>query len=253
MAGSRTTPPSLHERILLELRDRILSGALLPGERIPNEIELSVQYGCSRMTVNKVMTELANAGLIERRRHAGSFVRPSKSQSAILEIKDVETEVSELGVPHRYELIARNRRRSTSQDKRYLGLKDNAPIVEVTCRHFAAGQPFCLEERIINLLAVPDAADESFSITAPGSWLMHRIPWTEAEHRVRAVGADAAVAGMLLIQEAAACLVVERQTWNAANPVTFVRLTYPSEAHELIAHFKPARRKSEDWALTQFR
>lgn len=245
MAAPRTASPSLHERILSELRHLILSGAWPPGHRIPYELELTVQYGCSRMTMNKVLTELADAGLIERRRHAGSFVRQPKSQSAILEVKDVESEVSELGLPHGYELLARHKRRSTAADRKALGLAEAAPVLEVICRHFAAGRPFCLEQRLINLVAVPEAAEQGFSEMAPGSWLLTRVPWTEAEHRVRAAGAEPEAAEALGIGEEAPCLVVERQTWNAANPVTFVRLIYPSSAHELVAHFKPARRKGE--------
>jgi GntR family histidine utilization transcriptional repressor len=245
MAAPRTASPSLHERILSELRHLILSGAWPPGHRIPYEIELTSQYGCSRMTMNKVLTELADAGLIERRRHAGSFVRQPKSQSAILEVKDVESEVSELGLPHGYELLARHKRRATAEDRRALGLVESVPILKVTCRHFAAGRPFCLEQRLINLVAVPEAAEQAFATEAPGSWLLTRVPWTEAEHRARAAGAEPDAAAALAIAEGAACLVVERQTWNTTNPVTFVRLTYPRGAHELVAHFKPARIRGE--------
>ena len=71
----RTTAiPSLHERILGEIEERILSGEWAPGVRIPFEHELAAHYHCSRMTVNKALSELAKAGLIERRRKAGSFV-----------------------------------------------------------------------------------------------------------------------------------------------------------------------------------
>lgn len=250
MAAPRNALPSLHERILITLREQILSGEWPPGHRIPYELELSAQYGCSRMTMNKVLTELVAAGLIERRRHAGSFVRQPKSQSAILEVKDVESEVSELGVPYGYELLARQKRRSHAGDRQALGLAQPAPVIEVICRHFAAGRPFCLEQRLINIVAVPEAGDQAFAVMAPGSWLVTRVPWTEAEHRVRAAGADPEAAAALEIAEGAACLVVERQTWNAANPVTFARLTYPSGAHELVAHFKPARMRGE--TVTRF-
>ena len=66
---------SLYQRILSDIRGRILSGEWQPGHRIPFEHELSAEYGCSRMTVNKAMSELARTGLIERRRRSGSFSR----------------------------------------------------------------------------------------------------------------------------------------------------------------------------------
>ena len=101
---------SLYQRILSEIRARILSGEWQPGHRIPFEHELSVEYGCSRMTVNKAMSELAKSGLIERRRRSGSFVSRPRSQAAILEIHDIRTEVQALGLPYRYQLMSHRTR-----------------------------------------------------------------------------------------------------------------------------------------------
>lgn len=85
MASDRTSgTASLHAKILGDIEGRILSGALPPGARIATEHELAASYDCSRMTVVKVLTQLANAGLIERRRKAGTFVRQPSSQAAVL-------------------------------------------------------------------------------------------------------------------------------------------------------------------------
>ncbi len=237
--GDRPASVSLHRRILDEIEARILSGAWPPGHRIPSEHELAAFYGCSRMTVNKVLSQLAGTGLIERRRKAGSFVRRPQSQSAVLEIKDIRAEVIELGMAHRHEIGARERRRSRQRDRERLGLSIPGVVLDVACRHFAGERPFCLEDRLINLAAVPEAGAESFAEVAPGAWLVARVPWTAAEHRIRAVAADADTAARLAILPGAACLVVERRTWMTDRPVTFVRLTYPGEAHGLVARFSP--------------
>lgn len=231
--------PSLHQRILSDIESRILRGDWRPGHRIPFEHELTEQYGCSRMTVNKVLTQLAQAGLIERRRKAGSFVVQPHSQSAVLEIQDIKAEVGALGQPYHFEITARRKRRGAAVAHSLLIPVPQGPILELTCHHFAGPRPFCLEERLINLAAVPDAATEPFSDIAPGPWLVRQVPWTAAEHRIRASGADRTAAEALRIPEEAACLVIERRTWRAEHPVTFVRLTYPADAHELIARFAP--------------
>ena len=54
--------PSLHRRILEDVEGKILSGEWPPGHRIPFEHELTEQYQCSRMTVNKAITELVKRG-----------------------------------------------------------------------------------------------------------------------------------------------------------------------------------------------
>ena len=90
-------PAPLHERIRRAIEAQILSGAWPPGARVPGEIELMAQYGCARMTVNKALSALAHAGLVERRRRAGTFVARPRSQSMVLEITDLAREVTARG------------------------------------------------------------------------------------------------------------------------------------------------------------
>ncbi|MEO5755666.1 MAG: histidine utilization repressor [Mesorhizobium sp.] len=232
---------SLHQRILSDISERILSGAWAPGYRIPYEHELTEQYSCSRMTVNKALSQLAKAGLIERRRRSGSFVRRPQSQAAVLEINDIRIEVEALGLPYRYELLSRNKRRSSAEDRALLELGAAGPVLALECRHFAKKRPFAHEQRLINLTAVAEASDEAFLDTAPGPWLIGRVPWSEAEHRIRAVAADKDIAAALDIETGAPCLVVERRTWSADHPVTHVRFTYAAESHTLVARFTPSQ------------
>lgn len=235
-----TAPASLHQKILADLQGKILSGKLAPGARIATEHELAEAYDCSRMTVSNVLAKLARAGLVERRRKAGTFVTRPQSQAAVLEIHDIEAEVQALGLPYRFELVSRASRRSTASDRERLGTRSAGRVVDLVARHFADDRVFCLEERLINAEAVPEAAHESFRDVAPGRWLLDSIPWTAAEHRIGARGAGEDVAAALSVPLNTACLIVARRTWRAALPVTHVRLTYPGDSHQLVAHFTPA-------------
>jgi len=232
----------LHRRILNDIRAKILSGEWPPGHRIPFEHELTIQYGCSRMTVNKAMSELARTGLIERRRRSGSFVRQPRGEAAILEIHDVRSEVEALGLPYRYELDARTERSATEADAETFSPEPSTMVLELRCRHFAADRPFCTEQRLISLDAVPAALDEGFAVSAPGPWLLDRVPWSAAEHRISAAAADSAMAEALDIEDGAPCLVVERRTWSADRAVTVARFTYPAASHSLVARFSPVAR-----------
>ena len=232
---------SLSQRILSDIVRRILSGEWPPGHRIPFEYELTATYGCSRMTVNKALTQLAKSGLIERRRRAGSVVTRPLTQSAVLQIQDIRAEVLELGLPYRFDLTERRVRKSNAADQANLGLRQSGSILALTCRHFAGNTPFCLEERIINLSAVPEAVDEAFSEDAPGAWLVKRVPWSRAEHTIRAIGADDDVAAALSVAKDTACLVIERRTWSGDRPITHARLTYEGSRYALVARFTPGQ------------
>lgn len=238
----KTSALSLHDRIIGDIERNILSGTWPPGMRIPFEHELCAEYSCSRMTVNKALSELARAGLIERRRKAGSFVMRAPSRTAALEISDVRAEVEELGAVYRFEILTRRHRRAGQSDAVRLEGIGTGPILDLVCRHWAGDKPFCLEERLINLTATPDAADEPFAETPPGAWLFARAPWTSAEHRIAARQATTRTSTLLDIPPGSACLAVERRTWSGLAAITYVLLTYPGELHELVARFSPSQK-----------
>ena len=233
---------SLHQRILGDIEGRILSGEWPPGARIPFEHELSETYACSRMTVNKALTQLAKSGLIERRRKAGSFVARTPSRSVVLEISETKSEVVALGLPYRYEMLTRRTRRAQRADEARLNGIGAGPVLDLTCLHWAGKRRFCLEERLLNLGAVPEAAEETFAEVSPGPWLLARVPWTSAEHRIGAHAAEGKRAELLGLAPGQACLTVERRTWSAETSITYVRFIYPGESHEIVARFSPSQR-----------
>jgi GntR family transcriptional regulator len=65
----------LHRQLFLVLHDEIARGAIAPGDALPTEQALCDQFGVSRITVRRALTDLAERGYIERRQGVGSFVR----------------------------------------------------------------------------------------------------------------------------------------------------------------------------------
>lgn len=238
------TDTTLHKRIRSEIAERILSGDWAPGHRIPFEHELMAQYGCSRMTVNKALTPLADNGLIVRRRRAGSFVARPRIHSAVLDIPDIQAEITGRGEPYGYELLSRKIRTASRRDNKSLELAVSGRILTLQCLHRASGRPFAIEERLISLSAVPAAEAVDFTQTPPGTWLLGFVPWTEAEHKISAINTSRASAKLLLIEPSIACLSLERRTWRGDDPITHVRLTFPGEAYDLVARFAPMGEKA---------
>lgn len=235
-------PMALHARIQHDVESRILSGEWLPGHRIPFEHELTAKYQCSRMTVNKALSELVKKGLIERRRKSGSYVRQPEVLSAVLDIHQLEREVRALGLDYSFRLLRSVERSATEEDRQRLALDHEARVMQIESLHIAGQRPFCLEDRLINVDEVPKAIEANFLVTPPGSWLLEQVPWSAAEHRINATGADRNEASVLDLKEGAPCLVIARRTWNASGSVTQVKLTYPGDMHTLVAQFAPAGR-----------
>ena len=65
---------SLHDEVLIRLRDRIVEGRLVPGARVP-ERELCVEFGVSRTPLREALKVLAAEGLVELFPNRGARVR----------------------------------------------------------------------------------------------------------------------------------------------------------------------------------
>ncbi|GAA4725800.1 GntR family transcriptional regulator [Promicromonospora umidemergens] len=66
---------TLFRGIADEIRNRITTGELAPGTRLPTESQLMDQYGTSRNTIRLALAALENEGLIATEQGRGSFVR----------------------------------------------------------------------------------------------------------------------------------------------------------------------------------
>lgn len=225
---------ALHDRIRRDIQTRILSGEWRPGHRIPYEHELMQDYGCARMTVNRAISALVQAGLVERRKRAGSFVSAPRTDRAALAIPDIRSEVEARGQAYGLDLLRREERSAVDDDQ----LAAAARVLVLDVLHRAGGAPYALETRLINLTAVPEAARTDFSAVPPGSWLLEHVPWTEAEHRITAIPADAATARHLGIRKGEACLSLERRTWRGSEGITWARQVFPGSSGGLVAQFK---------------
>lgn len=222
-------------RIREDIESKIHSGEWKPGTRIPIEQELAARYGCARATVSKALGELVAAGLVERRRKAGTFVAHPPVHSAVMTVPDLAELIAARGEAYRWEARAILRRKNA----------DGADTLQIDGVHFAADEPFALERRTIELAAVPAATDADFTAEAPGTWLLAHIPWTSARHVVRAVAATRAEATALATASGAACLQLERDTWRADRPVTHVRQLFRGDRFDLVAEFQAGTGKRD--------
>jgi GntR family transcriptional regulator, galactonate operon transcriptional repressor len=69
----------IHANVVRLIGKRIISGSLLPGDILPEQIELSRQLGVSRTVVREATKVLTAKGLVESRPKRGTVVLPRSS------------------------------------------------------------------------------------------------------------------------------------------------------------------------------
>ena len=81
MNGSRKLSS---QEIAATLRERIRSGDLRPGERLPTQAELAEEFGVERGTVRQALRALQDDGLLVTYPGRGTFVADILSNSGAL-------------------------------------------------------------------------------------------------------------------------------------------------------------------------
>ena len=220
-------PAAPYQRIKDTLMARIRAGEWRPGDTIPGEAALAVEFGCARATVHRALRELADAGVLDRRRRTGTTVALPPAPLATFEVPRVEDEIRALGAAYGFELLERRVVRSSAAVRARLRCDAGARALHLQCLHLANGAPWQLERRWINLVVVPAAREADFRATPPGNWLLEHVPWSEVEHVLHAEDADDDTARLLQMETGRALFVVERRTWKDGEVVTWVRFEHP--------------------------
>ncbi|MQA08175.1 MAG: GntR family transcriptional regulator [Pseudonocardiaceae bacterium] len=94
-------PRALHAQIRADLEARIRSGEWPPGTRLPTEAELQRAHGVSRVTVQRALRDLVNAGMVRRFRRRGTFVAPGAGEENLLRSVNLLAEGEDHRGPHR--------------------------------------------------------------------------------------------------------------------------------------------------------
>jgi GntR family histidine utilization transcriptional repressor len=227
--------PATYKSVKSAMLARLVAGEWAPGELIPNEEDLARDYGCSRATVNRALRELAEAGLVDRRRRAGTRVARRDSRGAAFTIPIVRNEIESSGRRYGYALLERKEVAADGSLAGRLDVPAGTRVLLVRCLHLADGEPFQLETRWINLDAVPGAADVGFEDVSPNEWLVAEVPYSRSEHMFSAAAADAEELKRLRLRAGEPVFVIERRTWLGEQPVTYVRLSHLGSSFRMVS------------------
>jgi fatty acid metabolism transcriptional regulator FadR len=74
---------SLKDICVTRFEELIISGKLLPGQKLPSERELAVQLGVSRPVVHEALVDIAAKGLISLKPRIGSIVNDYRKEGSL--------------------------------------------------------------------------------------------------------------------------------------------------------------------------
>lgn len=209
-----------------EVRRRILQRDWKAGDYIPHEADLAREFHCARATVNRALRDLAEEGLLDRRRKAGTRVAVNPVRRARLDIQVIREEIEARGAVFRHTILSREMREPPPETRARMRTAQGVAVLHLRTLYTADGAPYVYEDRWINPDAVPTAADEPFSEVSPNEWLVREVPFEGGDFTFSALTATAVEASVLACPAGEGLFVIDRTTWNSGAVVTSVRLVF---------------------------
>lgn len=227
---------SKYQQIKNWILEQIESGQWPQSHPVPSENQLACQFSVSRMTARRALQELSEQGVLLRTQGAATCVASLKSQSSVLEIRNIADEIHSRQHQHQAQVIKLHQVLANHIQASYLGIEANTPIFHSRICHLENKQPVQLEDRYVNPDLVPEYLQQDFTLQTPHEYLSQHAPLTEAEHQIEAVLAEPFVQKILNIEAKQPCLQIQRRTWSKDGAVSFTVLTHPGHRYRLGGH-----------------
>ncbi|MFB5141070.1 histidine utilization repressor [Vibrio diabolicus] len=225
----------LYIQIKQFILDKIDSGEWIVGHRIATEIELTEQFGVSRMTVNKAIRDLVNEGRLQRRPRLGTFVCDpgEKSESPLLDIRNISEEVSDRGRQYSSKVLKQVAIKADDSIATKLGVMLGTTVFYSEIIHYEDQTPIQLELRWVNSQYAPSYLNQDFTQITPNQYLSDNCPLSAIEHTVEAIVPDGRIKQDLKMQANEPCLLLNRRTWSQDKLVSTALLYHPGNKYKL--------------------
>ena len=229
---------STRERIAALIRARIAKGQLKVGDRLPSESELAEEFGVARMTIHGALAGLARQGLLVRRPGAGTRVAAPRSETTLLQVRNIREEIEGRGGVHATRVVLLRAEPASAAVAAELELPKGTTVYHSLLVHLQDGVPAQIEDRHVNPAFAPNYLDEDYTRGTPYDHLMGLASLDEVEHTIEAAVADRTVRRLLGLADAEAVLRIHRRTWSRGMVATTTRLTYPGR-YRMSGRFRP--------------
>jgi GntR family transcriptional regulator len=229
----------LYQQLTEKCRKELRDGTYRADERFPSERELVSRYGISRVTANKVISNLVAEGLLIFRPGIGSFVAPAMNLSASLREMESFTESAKvLGLKPStevlvFKLLGIAELPAGIADLLRLSAGDR--VYQVERLRIADTEPVILEFRWIHAGLVPGLKKQDMQSSFYGLLASrYKLPIEGEDHQIHARNLTKDESRQLKAPAGAAALVVDGRGYTHGHrPVWYQVLVYRGDRYVL--------------------
>jgi len=211
IAIDRRSPVPLYHQLAQQLEQAIVSGLLLPGDLLDNEVEVAERLGLSRPTVRQGISALVEKGLLVRHRGIGTQVVHSTVKRP-LELTSLYDDLVEAGQGPSTRVVRNDVVPASAEVATALAIRQDDSVARLLRIRYANGLAVAVLRNYLPTDLSPDLDTELLETT--GLYRLLRAAGIGPHSAHQAVGARTATAeeGEYLGEPAGAPLLTMRRT-----------------------------------------
>jgi len=191
----------------------IESKQLRSGEKMPTEEQICALFQVSRITVRQAMSELVQAGYIERVQGKGSYVKTPKTNMQLNHLQGFSEEMRAIGKVAASRLIDSGIEYSDLVVAEHLGIETGTQVIVIKRLRLADNEPVAVEYVYIPFYLCPellqkDLSGSLYSLLGEYGLKVHR-----ASQNISAGYSSRSICELLNIKQTSPTLNIERVTY----------------------------------------
>lgn len=212
---------------------RLIDGKILKdGAKMPTESQVCELFQVSRITVRQAMSELAQAGYIERVQGKGSFVKVQKTNMQLNHLQGFSEEMKAKGKTPSTQPISLEVTPCDRDVATRLELEEDARVTSICRLRLADGEPVAVEHVFIPFYLCPQLAQWDGRGSLYHQLAEYGLKVCRATQDISAGFTPRGVCDLLNIPPRTPTLQIERVTYLENNtPLEFVRSVYRSDRY----------------------
>ena len=219
----------LSERITNDLR---------PGDPIPSERSLVSELGVSRVTVRQAISDLVEAGRLERVHGKGTFVSGPQVNSR-LHLTSFSREMRARGLVPETQVLEGREEDASPEVAQQLQIRPRDAVIRVERLRLADGTPMAYEIGYYPSSVFPGLLESDLNTLYDVFAARYHVIITAGDQTVRAEAADAHQAHVLDTTKRAPLLVQERLTRAGDRPIEFSTSWYRADRYRIHMAIRP--------------
>lgn len=226
----------LYLQLAQALSKAIADGLYQADEALPSERVLAEALAVSRVTARNAIERLVEQGLIVRKRGSGNYIAPRLEQP-LTRLSSFSEELHQRGFVPGSRWLKRGFASAAPDEQLSLELKSGERVARLERLRLADTTVMAYEVSVLPASVLPDPEAVASSLYSHLATSGH-VPVRALQH-IRALNADARLAGLLEVQTGAAVLFITRVGYLASGKAVELTHSYcRSDYYDFVAEMR---------------